>query len=179
MVKTSSGSGAPRVAEAIRIREARPEEYGTILDVTRAAYEQYASDMPAETWDGYLVNMAETIVQDASAQRIVAERDGAIVASVLLFPAGAQGRDEPMIRLLAVTPQARGQGIGRALMLDCLRRAREAGAASVILHTTPMMAIAQRLYERMGFVRATELDFRPDAEDHPNVTVMGYRIDLR
>jgi hypothetical protein len=36
------------------------------------------------------------------------------------------------------------------------------------------MDVAMRLYERMGFVRAPELDFRPA----PQVTVKGYRLAL-
>ena len=122
MIENRGRPGASRTAEAIHIREARPEEYGTILDVTRAAYEQYAADMPADRWDAYMQNMAETIMQDGSVLRIVAERDGHIAGSVLLFLAGGADREEPMIRLLAVAPEARGQGIGRALMEDCLRR---------------------------------------------------------
>src|SRR5262249_53170065 len=61
----------------------------------------------------------------------VAEREGSIVGSVLLFPpaadayGGAAGNvDCPEVRLLAVAPDARGQGIGGALMEECARRAR-------------------------------------------------------
>ncbi len=178
MVENIAGPGAPRTVEAVHIREARPEEFGTILDVTRAAYEQYAADMPAERWDGYMQNMADTIMQNGSVARIVAERDERIVGSVLLFPPGGPGGDEPMVRLLAVAPEARQQGIARTLMDECLRRARQSGAATLVLHTTQMMAVAQQMYERMGFVRAPELDFHPDEADHPDVVVMGYRIRL-
>jgi predicted N-acetyltransferase YhbS len=177
MARSSGGTGESQVAEATHIRAARPEEFGTILDVTRAAYEQYAADMPADRWDAYMQNMAETIMQDGSVKRFVAERDGRIVGSVLLFPAGRESGDEPMIRLLAVAPASRGQGIGRALMDECLRQSRAAGARTVTLHTTVMMAVAQQMYERMGFVRAPELDFHPD-EAPEDITVMGYRIEL-
>ncbi len=37
-----------------------------------------------------------------------------------------------------------------------------------------MMQVAKQMYERMGFVRAPELDFHPD----PNVIVKAYRLDL-
>jgi hypothetical protein len=36
------------------------------------------------------------------------------------------------------------------------------------------MQTALRMYERMGFVRAAELDFTPE----PGVMVKGYRLDL-
>jgi hypothetical protein len=37
-----------------------------------------------------------------------------------------------------------------------------------------MMQVAMRMYERMGFVRAPDLDFHPD----PSITVKAYRLDL-
>lgn len=71
-------------------------------------------------------------------------------------------------------PEARGLGIGRALTLECLRRARRLGAATVGLHTTDWMHVAQKMYERTGFRRAPELDFRHVSE----VNVKAYRLDL-
>ena len=52
-----------------------------------------------------------------------------------------------------------------------MRRARQAGFAAVTLHTTDMMAVAMSMYERIGFVRAPELDFEPA----PGFTIKGYR----
>ena len=48
------------------------------------------------------------------------------------------------------------------------------GAAVLTLHTTDMMHVAMRMYERMGFVRAPELDFHVDKD----LTVKGYRLNL-
>jgi len=59
-------------------------------------------------------------------------------------------------------------------MNECIRRARRLGAVCLNLHTTDMMQVAMRMYERMGFVRVPELDFHP----HPGVTVKAYRLDL-
>ena len=80
----------------------------------------------------------------------------------------------PEIRLLAVTPSSRGQGIGAALMEECVRRARAFGAAVLALHTIDMMQTALRLYQQMGFVRAPELDFHPA----PDLKIKGYRLNL-
>jgi ribosomal protein S18 acetylase RimI-like enzyme len=60
-------------------------------------------------------------------------------------------------------------------MQECVTRAHASGTASLTLHTTDIMQAAMRLYERMGFVRAPELDFEPA----PGVVVKGYRLDVR
>lgn len=59
-------------------------------------------------------------------------------------------------------------------MDECIRRARARGAAYLGLHTMDVMRSAVRMYERMGFVRAPELDFSP-AE---GVLARGYRRGL-
>ena len=76
---------------------------------------------------------------------------------------------------MAVLPSARGQGVGTALMAECVRRARHAGAAALGLHTMDVMRAAVRMYERMGFARMPNLDFSPAQ----GVLVKGYRLDLR
>jgi GNAT superfamily N-acetyltransferase len=63
-------------------------------------------------------------------------------------------------RLLAVDPSSRGQGIGRMLAEECVRRAREKKHHQLIIHTTMAMQTAWRMYEKMGFKRSGDLDFK-------------------
>ena len=166
---------------ALLIRAAHPPDRDAIREVTLAAYHEYAARMPAH-WDAYRQNILTTLADVRPAEQFVAECDGAIVGTVLLYPPGRLGRAQgeagmdvpwPEVRLLAVAPAARGRGIGAALMTECARRARQSGAGALALHTTEMMQAALRLYERMGFVRAPELDFHPA----PGFSVKGYRLD--
>jgi N-acetylglutamate synthase-like GNAT family acetyltransferase/DNA-binding MarR family transcriptional regulator len=55
---------------------------------------------------------------------------------------------------MAVTPQARRKGIGRALTQAILARARERGARQVFLQTSPKLAAAVKLYQQVGFESA-------------------------
>jgi GNAT superfamily N-acetyltransferase len=166
-----------------RLRDAREGERGALLALTLAAYAEYAATMPADAWREYREGIARTLADARPARQIVAERDGAIVGTVLLYPAGTRlTRPDggeivfrwPELRLLAVGPEERGRGVGGALVGECIRRARAAFADAVTLHTTDFMPVAMRMYEGMGFVRAAELDFRPSAD----VLVKGYRLAL-
>ncbi|HEU4675685.1 MAG TPA: GNAT family N-acetyltransferase [Motilibacteraceae bacterium] len=56
---------------------------------------------------------------------------------------------------LAVAPAARGRGVGAALVIDVLRRARAAGGPAY-LHVAADNAVARRLYARHGFVDRAE-----------------------
>lgn len=52
---------------------------------------------------------------------------------------------------IAVHPARRGQGIGRALLTECIRRAARAGASVIYLEVRAGNDAAQRLYRSMGF----------------------------
>jgi len=165
----------------LKIRDVRKEDRDGARKVTLAAFRQYAAVMPPPRWEGYRENIIETLTGVEPAQQLVAEREGALVGSVLLYPpeTAFSTPEEgsltcPEVRLLAVAPGARGLGIGTALMQECIRRARLLGATCLNLHTTDMMQVAKGMYERMGFVRVPELDFHPD----PNIVVKAYRLDL-
>ena len=166
----------------LHIRDAQDGDQDAIQTATLAAYQEYAPLM-VEYWEDYRQSILATLADITPAEQIVAEQGNGIVGSVLLYPAGTaltlpDGTQVrlawPEVRLLAVVPGARGQGIGAALVQECLRRARQSGATALTLHTTDMMQAAMRMYEQMGFRRAPELDFHPV----PQVTIKGYRFNL-
>ncbi|HSW43601.1 MAG TPA: GNAT family N-acetyltransferase [Patescibacteria group bacterium] len=80
---------------------------------------------------------------------------------------------EASIRMLAVDPAAQGRGVGTALVEACLAQARADGRQAVFLHSLPVMAGAQRIYERLGFHRAPERDWVL-----PDFLLMGFVLHM-
>lgn len=166
----------------LQIRNAHEGDRDAVRYVTLAAFQEYAAQMP-EHWEEYRQGILRTLAHVKPAEQIVAERDGFIVGTILLYPAGSVFSNPnrppvtlqwPEMRLLAVAPAARGQGVGARLIQECIRRARASGAGALTLHTSDIMRVAMQMYERMGFKRALELDFHPA----PDLTIKGYRLDL-
>src|SRR5215211_2948555 len=115
----------------LHLRDARGTDGDSIQDVTISAYEDYANQW---FWDVYRQNILETLADTDPAEQIVAEHDGRIVGAVLLYPAGTMfdgleaemvQLEHPEVRVLAVAPATRGHGVGKALMQECIRRARQ------------------------------------------------------
>jgi predicted N-acetyltransferase YhbS len=156
------------------IEDARPADLPDIEAMTLAAYGEYASQIP-DHWDLYRADILATLADPQPAQQLVARRAGQIVGGVLLYPPDvAAGHPDPVVRLLAVHPDQRGAGVGTALMQACIRRARQSGAPTLVLYTSVLMRAAIRLYERLGFTRAPELD----VEAALGLIIIGYRLNL-
>jgi ribosomal protein S18 acetylase RimI-like enzyme len=87
---------------------------------------------------------------------VVAELDGEIVGAVGYVGPHRPKPDFfdpewPMVRFMSVVPKARGQGVGQALLHECIRRAERDSTRLIALHTTPVMEAAQSMYRRAGF----------------------------
>ncbi len=146
----------------------------------RAAFQEYKNLVPSAAWQAYLEDILDVRSRLSIAELIIAKINRKLVGTVTLFlnvlPSSDVGwpKDWAGIRLLAVDPRYRRQGIGRALMDECVRRCRGQGIATIGLHTTKIMDVAHRMYEHMGFTRIPEFDFHPAS----GVVVTAYRLDV-
>ena len=95
----------------------------------------------------------ERIAGDADYHTLVAERGGRMIGFAGAHRSWPYNRDRPTARLiaLAVEPDARGGGVGAALVAAVEAWARAQGANSLMLTTALHRAGAQAFYERLGY----------------------------
>lgn len=128
-----------------------PDEWHIFRDVRLAALKdapyafgstwEHEKDRPEEAWRAAVV--ART--------RYVAESDGQVVGMTSVGEAGSTGAGS--VTSFWVHPEARGKGVGDALLLATVESAKDAGFAELFLWVVENNTPAQRLYERHGFKR--------------------------
>lgn len=159
------------------IRRAAPHDLDAVGTLTARAYVEGGFVDPA--WP-YVNTLRDARSRSEQAELWVAEEDdGTVVGSVTFAPPGSPfnevaGPGEAELRMLAVAPEAHGQGLGEALVRHCIARARALGLTAVVLSTQPAMAAAQRIYAATGFRRTPLLDWEP----LPGLPLWAYRLDL-
>lgn len=150
------GAAVESGSDGVSIRQlGAPGDLGWVV---MAHGEQYASEFG---WDASFEALVARIVADHTADgdpersaAWIAELDGRRVGCVFCVEG-----DEPgvaKLRILLVTPEGRGRGLGARLVDRCVRFARDAGYTRLVLWTNDVLVSARRIYEAAGFTLADE-----------------------
>lgn len=141
----------------VLVRSPRPGDLGWVIERNAALYSaEYG-------WDASYETLVASIVADFAAkanqpdqadqpdQRAwIADVDGRRAGCVLCVP--EEGKDKvARLRLLLVEPSARGLGVGRRLVTECVDYARAAGYSQMVLWTQSILTAARHLYAEAGF----------------------------
>ncbi|MCU1676892.1 MAG: acetyltransferase [Frankiales bacterium] len=151
--------------DAIVVRRARPAELADAAEVAVAAF---LADGP--------LSHDQRLLADAVAAGEVDEvyvamtPDGSIAGTACLLPSKSEHSHvaelgERELRLLAVAPNQRGNGIGEILLRGCAWHAAAEGADELVLSAQPTRLAARKLYERLGFERLTTREWHRDGID--------------
>ncbi|TDD45359.1 GNAT family N-acetyltransferase [Kribbella antibiotica] len=156
------------------IRQASPEEYDAVGELT---FEAYSHDGPVR--GEYAVTLRAAAARAADGELWVAVDEEGLLGTVTYCPPGSGYREigldhEGEFRMLGVAGRARGLGIGTALTRRCIERTRELGLPRIVLSTAVSMKTAHRIYERLGFKRLPERDWSPI----PGIDLYAYELDL-
>ena len=154
MIRTVLGDEPAERSRTVVLRPPEPGDYGWVVARHGALYAaEYGWDASME---GLVARIAGDFVTDHDPEREaawIAEVDGEPVGCVFCV---ARDETTAQLRLLLVEPSARGLGIGARLVDECLRFARRAGYASIVLWTNDVLVSARRIYEAAGFTLVEE-----------------------
>src|SRR5438552_543114 len=139
---------------AFLMRSHRPGDIGWVISSQAKAYaEEYGWDI---SYEALVAEICAQFIKNYDASREhcwIAEAGGEPLGSIFLV----KGSDDvAKLRLLLVEKKARGLGVGRALVEQCIRSARAKGYKKMTLWTQSILVAARGIYQAAGFRRVKE-----------------------
>ncbi len=131
----------------------RADQPGDLDWVVTAHGAQYDEEFG---WDDSFRQLVAQIVEDYADDHD-RDREAGWIAEVsgrrvgCIFCVGTDDVTTAQLRILLVTADARGLGVGTRLVDECVRFARSAGYRRLTLWTNDVLASARRIYEAAGF----------------------------
>lgn len=156
------------------VRRHRPGDMGWVVQRHGELYwQEYHYD---ERFEALVAEIVAEFIQNLDPQRErcwIAEKDSERVGCVFLVK---KSETVAKLRLLLVEPSARGLGIGKRLVEECVRFAREAGYKKILLWTQSELAVARGIYKNAGFECVAE--DRHDSWSRNNLIAETWELKL-
>ncbi len=156
----------------ITIRQVRREDNKKLAQIIREVFIEYSAEKEGTVYSDPSTDNLHELFLVKNATLWVAELEGEIMGCCGIFP--TKGLPQACVELVKfyLHQKGRGQGLGRALMKQCIDSASKFGFRSVYIESLPEFKEAVGIYEKQGFKR---LDKALTKFGHPGCTLWFYK----
>jgi DNA-binding MarR family transcriptional regulator/predicted N-acetyltransferase YhbS len=138
-----------KYAKPFYLRHHEPGDMGWVISQHGLFYHQvYNWD---ESFEAFVAQNCADFINHYDPQKErcwIAEMQEEQVGSIFCVKAS---EDVAKLRMLLVTPKARGLGLGTQMVKECIRFAKRAGYKKITLWTNDILVEARKIYEKNGF----------------------------
>jgi putative acetyltransferase len=134
------------------IRPIKSNDNKALATIIRNAFKDFNASTRGTVYEDPTTDNLYTLFQTAGSICWVAQEGENILGSCGIFPTENLPDGCAELVKLYLAANARGKGIGKALMLQCILSAKEMGYKQLYIESLPQFGTAVGMYERMGFV---------------------------
>lgn len=137
---------------AVTIRPIQPADNAALAAIIRHTLREFGAAKPGTVFfDPTTDHLFELFRVPQSVYFVAEDAGGTVLGGAGIFPTPGLAPGVAELVKVYLQPAARGTGLGRRLIAQCLAWAHDAGLAQVYLETLPELTQAVPLYERLGF----------------------------
>ena len=136
---------------AISIRFIEPADNEALATIIRNSLAEFGANKPGTVYFDPTTDALYQLFQQPGSFYLVAEEAGQLLGGAGIFPSAGLPEGVCELVKMYLDKTARGKGLGRLLINECLLKAAALGYKKVYLETMPELGKAVSVYEKFGF----------------------------
>lgn len=150
------------------IRQIEQQDNASLATMIRAVFEEHNAPQHGTVYSDPTTDNLFELFQHPGSVLWVAEIDHQVMGCCGVYPSrGLPDKCAELVKFY-LTAEARGKGIGKALMQRSIEAARELGYTQLYIESLPEFSRAVSMYEKQGFERLTQ---PLGSSDHPTCDI--------
>lgn len=135
----------------MQIRSIEQRDNTALASVIRSTLEEFGANHPGTVYYDQSTDQLYELFRQPGSAYFVAEQDGVVAGGGGIFPTEGLPDDTCELVKMYLLPTARGTGLGKQLISQCLAAAAAKGYTQVYLETMPELKQALNVYQKFGF----------------------------
>lgn len=136
----------------ILIREIQPSDNAAIALIIRTALTEFGANKPGTVFfDESTDHLFELFSITKGSHYFIALQDDKIIGGAGIFPTENLPLKTCELVKMYLTKEARGLGLGKLMIDECIKKAKQLGYSKMYLETMPELKKAVTVYEKFGF----------------------------
>ncbi len=134
------------------IRQIQQRDNASMETVIKSVFHEFGLPTVGTAYADVETGMMYESYQGEKSIYFVIEKEGKIFGGAGIKPLGDFEHDVCELQKMYFSPEIRGKGLGKEILLKCLEKAKEFGFKTCYLETIPALKAAIHIYESIGFV---------------------------
>lgn len=137
--------------EDIIIRPIEPSDNSQLAVIIRNTLAEFGANHPGTVYYDPTTDALYELFRQPRSAYFVAVKGNLILGGGGIFPTEGLPIDTCELVKMYLVPEARGIGLGKAIIVNCFKTAKELGFGKIYLETMPELKQALIVYEKFGF----------------------------